>query len=258
MLLKKEGFPQDDELVLCTITNIQYHSVFAMMDEYGRTGMIHISEVSPGRIRNIREFVTEGKKVVCKVLRIDKIKGHIDLSLRRVNDAQKRGKLDEIKKEQLAENIIEYVAKKLEIPTQNLYSSISSALLPKYGSIYPAFDEASRDEVSLEKLGIEKRVSAELNPVIKARIKPPEVEIRGKVKLTSYAPNGVEIIKGAFKEGLEGSAPIKIQYLGAGSYGMLVKAPNYKEAELTLQSCAERILTSAKKHHAIAEFHRIE
>ena len=64
MLLKKEGFPEEDELVMCTITKVQFHSVFAQLDEYDKGGMIHISEVSPGRIRNIRDFVKEGKKVV--------------------------------------------------------------------------------------------------------------------------------------------------------------------------------------------------
>jgi len=64
MLLKKEGFPERDEFVLCTVTNIQFHSVFVDLDEYVKPGMIHISEISPGRIRNIRDFVKEGKKVV--------------------------------------------------------------------------------------------------------------------------------------------------------------------------------------------------
>ena len=27
MLYKKEGMPEEDELVLCTITNVQHHSV---------------------------------------------------------------------------------------------------------------------------------------------------------------------------------------------------------------------------------------
>ena len=62
MLLKKQGFPEESELVLCTVTSVQYHSVFVDIDEYGKSGLIHISEVSPGRIRNIRDFVKEGKK----------------------------------------------------------------------------------------------------------------------------------------------------------------------------------------------------
>src|SRR3989338_3106883 len=109
MLLEKKGFPAEEELVLCTVTNVQFHSVFVTLDEYNsRTGMIHISEVAPGRIRNIRDFVIEGKKVVCKVLRINQEKGHIDLSLRRVNESQKQLKLNEIKQEQFAENILYY------------------------------------------------------------------------------------------------------------------------------------------------------
>ncbi|MEK6948847.1 MAG: S1 RNA-binding domain-containing protein, partial [Nanoarchaeota archaeon] len=60
MLLQKKGFPQEDELVLCTVTKVEFHSVFVTLDEYGKGGMIHISEVSPGRIRNIRDFVREG------------------------------------------------------------------------------------------------------------------------------------------------------------------------------------------------------
>ena len=93
MLLKKEGFPEEDELVICTVTSVHHSSVFTNLDEYGRTGLIHISEISPGRIRNIRDYVVEGKKVVCKVLRVDKEKGHIDLSLRRVKEMQKKNKV---------------------------------------------------------------------------------------------------------------------------------------------------------------------
>ena len=67
MLYKKQGFPEEGELVFCTVSNVQHHSVFCQLEGYGKTGMIHISEVSPGRIRNIRDFVSEGKKIVCKI-----------------------------------------------------------------------------------------------------------------------------------------------------------------------------------------------
>ena len=97
MLLQKEGFPEEDEFVLCTVNNVHYHSVFVKLDEYGKTGLIHISEIAPGRIRNIRDYVIEGKKVVCKILKVDAKTGHIDLSLRRVNENQKKIKINEIK-----------------------------------------------------------------------------------------------------------------------------------------------------------------
>ena len=66
MLLKKEGFPEEEELVLCTVLSVYHHSVFVKLDEYDKKGLIHISEVSPGRIRNIRDYVVEGKKLYVK------------------------------------------------------------------------------------------------------------------------------------------------------------------------------------------------
>ena len=143
MLFKKQGFPEDGELVLCTVTSVQFHSVFVDIDDYARGGMIHISEVSPGRIRNIRDFVKEGKKVVCKVLRINEEKGYIDLSLRRVNETEKRRKIEQVKREQNAEKIVEMTAEKLGLKTQELYSKIHEKMAENYSSLYALFEEAS-------------------------------------------------------------------------------------------------------------------
>ena len=57
MLYQKKGLPEESELVICTVTKIQYHSVFVKLDEFNHSGMIHISEISPGRIRNIGDYV---------------------------------------------------------------------------------------------------------------------------------------------------------------------------------------------------------
>ena len=61
MLFKKKGIPEDSELVLCTVTKIYPHCVFLSLDEYEhKSGMAHISEISPGRIRNIGDYVKLG------------------------------------------------------------------------------------------------------------------------------------------------------------------------------------------------------
>src|SRR3990167_9954155 len=98
MFYKKNGLPEESEIVVCTIKKILPNSVFVDLDEYeNKEGLIHISEISPGRIRNIRDFVKEGKKIVCKVLKVDVQKGHLDLSLRRVNQVQRINKNKEYK-----------------------------------------------------------------------------------------------------------------------------------------------------------------
>ena len=257
MLFKKQGFPEDEELVLCTVTAVQYHSIFAKLDEYDRTGLIHISEVAPGRIRNIRDYVVEGKKVVCKVLRINKEKGHIDLSLRRVNDAQKRQKLNQIKQEQLAERIVENVAKQQKKDFQKLYNEVTDKLFEKYPSLFAAFDDVSNEKLKLEKI-FDKKLAKDLTENIIQRIKPPEVKVGGELKLTSYAPDGVNVIKNILQKAESVSGKPKIKYKGAGSYGIIITSDDYKKAEKVLKNAVENVMELAKKEKVTAEFNRAE
>src|SRR3989338_10823554 len=126
MLYRREGYPGEDELVLCTVTKVLGHAVFVNLDEYDKGGLVHISEIAPGRIRNIREYVELSKKIVCKVLRIDSERGHIDLSLRRVSEIEKKNKLEEIKQEQKAEKVIEMVSKAAGRKMDEVYEIITS------------------------------------------------------------------------------------------------------------------------------------
>lgn len=259
MLYKRSGFPEENELVLCTITKVQFNSVFANLDEYGQQGMIHISEVAPGRIRNIRDYVKEGKKVVCKVLRVSEEKGHIDLSLRRVTEMQNREKGNWIKQEQKAEKIVEQIAKKLNLNFLELYNDLSSKIFKKYDSLHSCFESALAENTNLTKLaGIAPEISREIMEIIEQRFRPAEVKIGGYFKLVSYAPEGVEIIKTALERGEAVSDKIKINYLGAGKYNIYVTAPDYKEAERILEKATETTLDVIEKNKSQGEFVRIE
>ena len=58
MFYKKNGLPNPNDFVICTVKNILHHSVFVNLDEYNNLeGLVHISEIAPGRIRNIRDFL---------------------------------------------------------------------------------------------------------------------------------------------------------------------------------------------------------
>ena len=257
MLSKKQGFPEENELVMCTVTKVQYHSVFVNLDEYDKAGMIHISEVSPGRIRNIRDFVKEGKKVVCSVLRVNQEKGYIDLSLRRVNEGQKRAKVDEIKKEQMAERITEFVAKKLNKDVKELHKAISEKILEKYDSLYDCFEEVVSKECLLENFGLEDKLAKELEDAIKQRIKEAKVQIEGKLKLVSYSPDGIEVVKEALKKAKDvGKDNFVVKYLGGGSYNVEVDAKDFKEAEKILKNATEAALEFIKNKKGEGEFIR--
>ena len=93
MSLKKQEWPEPGDLVIATVETVADYGAYVKLDEYDKKGLLHVSEISSSWIRNIRDFVREGQKVVLKVLRVDPEKGHIDLSLRRVT---KREKIEKI------------------------------------------------------------------------------------------------------------------------------------------------------------------
>ncbi len=254
MLLKKKGFPEASELVICTVTSVQHHSVFCRLDEYDATGMIHISEVSPGRIRNIRDFVKEGKVVVCKVLSVSREKGHIDLSLRRVTESQQRSKINEVKQQQKAEKIIEFVAQKLKMKPDDAFSTVSSSILKHYSSLFACFSDVVEGRASLEKLGIQKNIAEEIESVIRQRLKPAEVEIKGVISLVSYDSDGVDVVKDALKKAAgEG---VELKYIGAGKYSISVRAPDFKKAEQKIASSTKAAISYIDSKQGFGEFVR--
>jgi translation initiation factor 2 subunit 1 len=258
MLLRREGLPDDDELVLCTVTGVQPHCVFARLDEYDKTGLIHISEIAPGRIRNIREYVEEGKKVVCKVLRTDKEKGHIDLSLRRVNEKQKRLKLNAIKQELMSEKILEQLSFKNKVKVQDLYNKVTDIIFNKYPNLFDCFKDVAEGKVTLEALGIDKTLAKEITDVVKDRLVAEEISVKGDLHLRSTAADGVAQIREALTGAEDVDKAVNIRYLGNGTYHVSVTAEDYKTGEKILKSATDHVLDFAKKHKMTATFDRQE
>ncbi len=240
MLVKKKGYPEEEEIVLCKITKVLPHGAFASLEEYDNlSGLIHISEIAPGRIRNLREYVEEGKIVVCKILRVNKEKNYIDLSLRRVNESLRRKKLEEIKQLKIAENIIVNLSKENNIDPKKVYEDLQ-VLLEDYDSLYYAFLDVIEGDLSLKDYLKDKKLAEKLESIIRERIKPPEVTIKGVIKISSFSPNGLEEVKKVLKD-LNKIKGIKILYAGGGKYSFIITDKDYKDAEKSFSKLEEKI-----------------
>lgn len=257
-MIVKQGFPEESELVLCTVTNVQSHSVFVKVDEYEKNGLIHISEISPGRIRNIRDFVKEGKVIVCKVLKINKERGYIDLSLRRVTEAQRRAKADSLKAQQKAEKILEMVCKEHKKDKDKILEEIKPIVLQNYDNLYQFFEACTKDESLLETLHLDKKVAASLIDAVSQRIKPEIISVSGVLHLKSYKPDGIELIKNVLKKVQDVDKEIKIQYFGAGKFQLLVQGIDYKVIEKILTKAVDTAAVSMKKADSFSSFERKE
>src|SRR5271157_185478 len=86
--------PKVGEHVIATVSKVARFGAYCKLLEYDNLEVfLPIREVSSGWIKNIREHVHEGQKVVCSVLFYDKEKGTIDVSLKRVTQSQAKEKL---------------------------------------------------------------------------------------------------------------------------------------------------------------------
>jgi len=105
---------EESEIVLCTVDKIVGTIVFVKIEDNGE-GTITTSEISPGRIRNLRDYVVPGKKIVCKIL---SLKNGIHLSLRRVKPSEKKELLDKISKEKsykaILKTVLETVSRRIK------------------------------------------------------------------------------------------------------------------------------------------------
>ncbi|MBS7288760.1 MAG: translation initiation factor IF-2 subunit alpha [Candidatus Freyarchaeota archaeon] len=262
MVKSRKEFPAEGDLVIATVTKIANHGAYVTLDEYeGKEGLVHISEVSQSWVRNIRNFLKEGQKVVAKVLRTDIRKGFIDLSLRRVTEHQKKEKVQEWKRAQKAENLLELAAKKLGKALDEAYEKVGWPLEDKYGEIYAGLEKASeKGEQILLEAGISEEWSKVVAELAKAYVEIPKVRIKGVLELTCWRRNGVEAIKKALIAAEEtvkdGDACVEIYTVGAPRYRVEVIAKDYKQAENIMREAVNMALTIIKEEGGSGTFIR--
>ncbi|MFS0822266.1 S1 domain-containing post-transcriptional regulator GSP13 [Bacillus sp. 1P02SD] len=71
------------------ITGIQPYGAFVALDE-NTQGLVHISEVTHGFVKDINEHVKVGDEVEVKILSIDEAAGKIGLSIRATQEAPEK------------------------------------------------------------------------------------------------------------------------------------------------------------------------
>lgn len=88
------------KVVRGTVTCIEPYGAFMSFDEY-YTGLIHISEISKGFVKNINDFINVGDYIYVEILDVDEEEAHLKLSIKnidyKINGEFKRHKIHETK-----------------------------------------------------------------------------------------------------------------------------------------------------------------
>lgn len=218
-------------MVLCTVDRIAGTVVFVKIEREDREGSIILSEIAPGRIRNLREYVIPKKKIVCKVLKTSG--GTISLSLRRVTLKEKKEVMDEHNQERSYISILKSVLKEK--------SSEIIEKITKEGKLYDFFEETRKNPKKLEDLIGKEDAKKILNIVLEQKKK--KIIIKRAIYLKTQEPNGVYIIKSI----LENPGEIEIKYLSAGKYSLKLETDDGKKGEQKLKMFLEGVEKKARE-----------
>lgn len=256
----KKDYPSEGELIVGTVVKVQNFGAFVTLDEYPeKEGFIHIAEIATGWVKRIRNHIKEKQKVVCRVMHVDTLKNHIDLSLKRVNEHQKRDKIQEWKNSQKAQKLLEMVAKQMGKTIEQCYDEFANDLIKKYGTLYTAFEESAYDVNVLKNDGFKGDWLNYFKEIAQTSISIPFVDIKGFISVTSWLPDGVTYIRDTLMEAENTEyedVEIKIKYIGAPRYMISIKAPDYKIAEDEMKKAVEKIKVNIKKYYGDCEFQR--
>ncbi len=235
------------EIVLCTVDRIVGTTVFVKIEgdirqfnnltsKTGLTpqieGSIVMSEIAPGRIRNIRDYVVPKKKIVCKILRVSP-QGNMDLSLRRVTQKERKERIEQDKQEKSYTSILKGV---LGEKAEEVINQIS-----KEEDIFSFLEEAKTSSVKLEKI-VGKENSKKILEILNTQKKKKKI-IKKEIYLTSIKPDGVTLIKqvlGAIKG-------INIKYISAGKYSLETESEDIKNTDKEMRDMINNIEKDSKK-----------
>jgi general stress protein 13 len=77
------------KIVKGQVTGIEKYGIFVSLDEF-YSGLIHISEISDGFVKNINDYVNIGETIRARIVEVDEENYHLKLSIKNMNYKMKR------------------------------------------------------------------------------------------------------------------------------------------------------------------------
>lgn len=222
-------YPEVEDVVMVNVRSIAEMGAYVHLLEYNNIeGMILLSELSRRRIRSINKLIRVSRNEVVVVIRVDKDKGYIDLSKRRVSPEEVIKCEEKFAKAKAVNSILRHVGELLgyknDEQLEDLYKKTAWMFDEKYkkhGAAYEAFKHAVTNPEILDECDIDEKTKEVLLENIKRRLTPQSVKIRADVEVICTNYEGVDAVKRALRKGLELSTetmPIKINLIAPPLY----------------------------------------
>ncbi len=248
-------YPEIESLVMVNVRTIADMGAYVSLLEYNNIeGLILLSELSRRRIRSINKLIRVGRNEVAMVLRVDKDKGYIDLSKRRVSPEDVAACEDKFNKAKAVHGVLRHLAERRKFHLTELYERIAWPLYRKYGHAYDAFKIALAEETGgdagaaedpFTSLDVPADVIEELKLYIRRRLAPQPIKIRADVEVSCFTYDGIDAIREALFAGIAvgtDNSPIKIRLIAPPIYVLSTMTLEKESGIALLQKAIDVIL----------------
>ncbi|KAI1288381.1 Eukaryotic translation initiation factor 2 subunit 1 [Halotydeus destructor] len=255
----KNRFPEVDEVVVVNVRAIAEMGAYVQLLEYNQIeGMILLSELSRRRIRSINKLIRIGRNECVVVIRVDKEKGYIDLSKRRVSPEDIVQCEEKYAKAKAVNSILRHVAEILGYSTdeefEQLYEKsawVFDTKKKKQGASYDVFKAAVHDPTVLDECDLDAKTKDTLINHIRRRLTPQAVKVRADIDVGCCTYEGIDAVKTALKLGMSCSTAdnvIKVNLIAPPTYVVTTQTLDREEGvkllEIALAQIKESILAA--------------
>lgn len=220
-------FPQEGEVVMGRVLRVdQLTGAYVSLLEYNNIeALIMFSEFSRKRVKSVHRLIKVGKKEPLLVTKVDKDRGFIDLSRKRVNPEDVKACEERYSMHLKVHNIMRQTAAWLEEDLYDLYQRVGWPLSKKFNNLYEAFMiTLNEPDQVFSKIEIDDKTKELLTENISKRMKPVSCKVHSTFEVSCYTFEGVDAVKRALKDSLKQMEDVKDMELSI----RLIKSPLYE------------------------------
>uniref|UniRef100_A0A1E1X8M1 Eukaryotic translation initiation factor 2 subunit 1 n=1 Tax=Amblyomma aureolatum TaxID=187763 RepID=A0A1E1X8M1_9ACAR len=253
-----QKYPEPEDVVMVNVRQIAEMGAYVRLLEYNDIeGMILLSELSRRRIRSINKLIRVGRSECVVVIRVDKDKGYIDLSKRRVSPEDITKCEEKFARGRAVNSILRHVGETLKYETDEQLEELCRKTawyfddkFKKTTAAYDVFKLAVTDVSVLDECNIDPNTKEVLLTNIKHRLTPQAVKIRADIEVSCYEYEGIDAVKDALREGMALSTedmPIKITLIAPPVYVMTTTTMDRAEGLEALNNAIAKIEEKIRK-----------
>ncbi len=264
-LKNRKEMPDIGEIVIGTIKEVHDFGAYMTIDEYNDLrAFLPWSEVATKAVKNINEVIKENQKLAVKVIRIYRNKGQVDVSLKRVNDNERKRKMMYWKRTLKAVNLILMAAKQINKSEDEAYKEVVWHLEDYFGDAMTGLEAINLEgKDALRKAKIPTEWHDVLMDYAKKYVEVKHVQISGYFNLKSLESDGIDKIKKILldiKEEVKKyeGVDIKIYTIGSPKYRIDLIGPDYKTLENVIEKLSSKGEKLAKELKVEYSFERIK